>query len=164
MQTMSKTKFLLYLDVGLFVSFVVISVPKFTGITFHEWAGLIFIPAILLHILMKWDWIVSVTRRMFKKMPGETRFNHILDYLLFILMTTVIISGIVISQKALPVFGIPVNNDPFWITVHHVSTALLVVIVGVHLGMHWKWVVNAANCYIFRRNRSANPMNMPENN
>ena len=160
---MSKTKFLLYLDGGLFVSFVLISMPQFTGITFHEWASFIFIPVIILHILMKWDWIVSVTRQMFKKMPGETRFNHVWDYLLFILMTTVIVSGIVISQKALPVFGIHVNSDPFWLTVHHLSTALLLATIGIHIAMHWKWVVNAANRYLFRRNRSASPVNAPEN-
>ncbi len=74
---MSKNKFLLYLDAGIFVSFVLINIPHFTGITFHEWASFIFIPVIILHILMKWDWIVSVTRQMFRKLPNETRFNHI---------------------------------------------------------------------------------------
>src|SRR5437660_497033 len=106
----SKTKFLLYLDLGLFASFVLINVPQFTGITIHEWASFIFIPVIILHVLMKWDWIVSITRRMFKPLPDETRFNQFWDYWLFVLMTTVIVSGLVISQKALPVFGIPINN------------------------------------------------------
>src|SRR5262249_277201 len=116
----------------------------------------------VLHILMKWDWIVSVTRQMFKKMPGETRFNHIWDYLLFILMTAVIVLGLIISQKALPAFGLTVNSDPFWLTVHQLSTALLLATIGIHLGMHWKWVVNTANRYIFRRNRAAKRVNVPE--
>jgi len=160
---MSKNKFLLYLDVGMFASFVLINVPQFTGITFHEWASFIFIPVIVLHNLMKWDWIVSVTRQMFKKMPAEPRVNHLWDYLPFILISTVIVSGLIISQKALPVFGMTVNSDPFWLTVHHLSTALLLATIGIHLGMHSKWVVNTANRSIFRRNRSGNPVNVPEN-
>jgi hypothetical protein len=159
---MSKTKFLLYLDLGLFVSFVAISVPQVTGITFHEWASFIFIPALLLHILLKWDWIVSVIRQTFKKLPDDTRFNHFWDLWLFVLMTTVIVSGIVISQKALPFFGIPLNNDPFWLTIHHLSTALLLATIGIHLAMHWKWIVNAANRYVFRLNRPTSLMTTRE--
>jgi cytochrome b subunit of formate dehydrogenase len=161
---MSKNKSLLYLDAGIFVFFVLISLPKFTGITIHEWASFIFIPVIILHILMKWDWVVTITRQTFKRMPGETRFDQAWDYLLFMVMTTVIISGIIISEKALPVFGIPINNDPFWLTVHHLSTALLLLIVGIHIGMHWRWVVNAINRYVFRRNRPTKPVIAPERN
>jgi cytochrome b561-like protein len=160
---MSKNKFLLYLDMGVFVSFVLINVPQFTGITFHEWASFIFMPVIILHILMKWDWIVSVTWQMFKKIPAEPRFNPLWDYLLFMLMTSVIVSGLIISQKALPAFGMTVNSDPFWLTVHHLSTALLLATISIHLGLHWKWVVHTANRSIFRRNRAANPVNVPEN-
>ena len=160
----SKPKLRLYLDLGLFVSFVLINVPQATGFTFHEWAGFIFIPVIIIHILMDWNWIVSLTQQLFRKLPGETRFNHAWDYLNFALMTTVIVSGIIISQKTLPIFGIPINNDPFWLTVHHLSAALLLATIGIHIGMHWKWVVNAANRTLFRRNQSANSMNPAEPN
>ena len=104
--------------------------------------------------LLKWDWVVSVTLRLFKRLPGETRLNHAWDHLNFILITTVIVSGIVISQKAMPLFGIPINRDPFWITVHGLSTALLLAIIGVHIGLHWTWVVNTANRYLFKRSRA----------
>src|SRR5215510_8261073 len=132
MASKGKTKLRLYLDLGLLVSFVLINMPLFTGIAFHEWASFVFIPVIILHVLMDWNWIINVTRRMFKKLPSDTRFNHIWDYLLFALMTTAIVSGLVISQKALPVFGIPINNDPFWFVVHNLSTTLLMVTIGIH--------------------------------
>ncbi len=161
---MSKNRFLLYLDLGLFGSFVVINVPQITGTAFHEWVSFIFIPVIILHILMKWDWIITITRRMFKRLPGETRFNHTWDALLFIEMTTVIVSGIVISRTALPTLGVPVNTDPFWLTLHHLSTAVLLATIGVHLAMHWKWIVSAANRYLFARKRTAKSVTMPEQN
>lgn len=148
---MSKTKIRLYLDISLFVSFFFLNAPQFTGITLHEWASFVFIPAVILHILLDWKWIVSITKRIFKKLNGEIRFNYILDMLLFFFMTSMIVSGILISEETLPSLGIHIQIDPFWTAFHALSANLLMAIVGIHLALHWKWIVNNTKRYIVSR-------------
>ena len=151
---MSKTKFRMVLDMILFGSFVVVNLPYFTGIALHEWLSFVFVPIILAHIVVDWQWIVSVTKGFFGSLKGEIRFNYVLNFLLFFLMVTVMFSGILISQESLPSMGIPVVAGEFWNTLHAVSAHLLVFVIGIHLAMHWKWIVNTTTRYLFRTSRS----------
>lgn len=148
---MSETQKKLYVDLGVFLLFLIVSAPQATGVAFHEWISFAFIPVIIVHLLMAWKWIVGITLRVFKKMPGETRFNHLWDILLFIMMTIVIYSGIVISEVALPMLGIPIVADPFWFAIHDITSNIFLLLLGIHLAMHWSWIVNAWNRYILRR-------------
>ena len=113
---MSLTKKKLLVDIAVFIVFAIVSAPQSTGIAIHEWLSIIFIAPIITHLLLNWNWIVKVTTRMFKKLPGETRFNYIWDFALFIMMVLVMVSGILVSESALPTLGIVVFIDPFWAT------------------------------------------------
>lgn len=138
----------LYVDIFLFIGFVLVNIPQATGILIHEWASFLFIIPLMVHILLDWKWVVSVTKRMFGKLPGEVRFNHIWDLLIFILMVLALFTGTIISEAALPALGINVTIDPFWSRMHDASANLLMVMVGVHLAMHWKWIVSSVKRYI----------------
>lgn len=152
---MSKTKFQMFLDIGLFASFFIVNMPQVTGIAIHEWLSFAFIPVILIHVVLNWKWIVNVTKRFIKKLQGELRFNYILDIALFILMVTVIFSGILISEEALPFLGFTTVINAFWVGLHSMSTNLLIIGMGIHLAMHWKWIVSTTNRYLFKRNKPA---------
>jgi hypothetical protein len=154
-KSMSSTKKKLLVDSGVFLLFVFIAAPESTGIAIHEWVSIIFVAPVLVHLLLNWNWIVKVTGRLFRKMPGETRFNYVWDFLLFIFMVIVMASGILISESALPAFGIIVSIDPFWAAVHDVSANLLLLMVGVHLAMHWTWILNAFKKYLFRKTKTS---------
>ena len=151
---MSKTKIRMYLDIVLFISFVIVNMPQFTGIGLHEWLSFIFIPIILAHIVLDWQWIVSISKRFFSNLKGEIRFNYVLNFLLFFLMVAVIFSGILISEVALPFLGIPIVINAFWIGLHDASANLLMITVGIHLAMHWKWIVSTTKRYLFKNKRA----------
>ncbi len=151
----SVTQIKLYLDLILFISFILANIPRATGIPFHEWIGFLFVIPLMAHILLDWQWIVNISKRLFKKLPGEVRFNHFWDLLIFILMVLVALTGTVISESALPALGIKVIIDPFWVTMHDITANLLMVFIGVHLAMHWGWIVNAFRLYILRRPATA---------
>lgn len=89
--------------------------------------------------------------RIFKKLPGETRFNQIWDMLLFVMMTLVIFSGIIVSEKALPALNIQIAIDPFWRSIHTTSANLLMLMFGVHITMHWKWIISNFRRTILRQ-------------
>lgn len=151
---MSSRQIKLYVDILLFIGFVLVNIPQATGIPIHEWASFLFIIPLMVHILLDWKWVVSVTKRMFGKLPGEVRFNHIWDLLIFIMMVLALFTGTIISEAALPALGIHVTIDPFWSAMHDLSANLLMIMIGVHLAMHWGWIVSSVKRYILRRPRA----------
>lgn len=148
---MSTNQIKLYVDIFLLLSFILVNIPQATGIPFHEWASVLFILPLLIHILLDWKWIVNVTKRMFGRLPGEVRFNQIFDLIIFIMMTLALMTGFVISEAALPAMGIAVTIDPFWSMMHDLTANLTMVLIGVRLAMHWGWIVSSFKRY-FRRN------------
>lgn len=152
---MSSNQLKLYVDIFLFISFVLVNIPQATGIPFHEWISVLFIVPLMIHILLDWNWIVSVTKRMFGRLPGEVRFNHIFDLIIFIMMTLALMTGFVISEAALPAIGIHVTIDPFWSMMHDLTANLTMVLIGIHLAMHWGWIVNSFKRYFGRKGTRA---------
>ena len=129
-----------WLDIALFVGYFLLSSPQTTGIPFHEYFTVVFIPVFISHIVLDWAWISRVFRRNGRRRSGEVRFNRVFDIVLFVGMVIVIYSGFVISEAMLPDLGIdPVVTD-FWSTVHDAGGNLLILLVGVHLAMHWPWI------------------------
>ena len=147
----SITQIKLYLDIVLLVSFILANIPQATGIPFHEWIGFLFVIPLIVHILLDWQWVVNTTKRLFGKLPGEVRFNHFWDLLIFVMMVLVVLTGTVISESALPALGIHVTIDPFWSTMHDITANLTMIFIGVHLAMHWRWIVNAFKRYILKQ-------------
>jgi hypothetical protein len=125
--------------------------PQATGIPVHEWASFLIIIPFFLHLILDWKWIVNITKRLFKRVKGETRFNYVLDWLLFVLFVMATFTGVVISEAALPTLGIPIAIDQFWSSMHDISANLLMVVIGIHLAMHWKWIVTNVKKYLLRR-------------
>ena len=37
--------------------------------------------------------------------------------------------------------GIHFNINPFWTMIHNASATLFIVFLGIHLALHWKWIV-----------------------
>jgi len=154
-KTFNLTQTKLIIDLGILLLFVIINAPQFTGLASHEWISLAFAIPFLVHLTLSWKWIVSVMTRIFKKLPGETRFNQIWDTLLFIMMTLVIFSGTIVSVKALPALNIHIAIDPFWRSIHTTAANLLMLMFGVHFAMHWKWIVSNFRRYIMRQPSAA---------
>jgi len=131
------------INLVLFFAFALSAAPQATGVAFHEWVSLAVLPPLLLHLLIDWSWIVNVTARMFRRMPGELRFNLIWNWLLFVNMVAVTVSGLLISEAAAPAVGLPVQSDVFWAALHDVTANTMLAMLGVHIAMHWRWIGRA---------------------
>ena len=112
-----------------------------TGLAFHEWLGVALLVMGTLHLLLNWTWIVAGVQRFFGPLSALVRFNAILNTVLFILLTVVLASGLMISVVAIRFFGLRMLPSIFLRLVHQVSADALLVVVGMHLGMNWRWVV-----------------------
>lgn len=147
----SRTHLRVWLDLAFFIGMVLVLAPQTTGIPVHEWASFLIIIPFFLHLILDWKWIVSVTKRFFKRIPGQTRFNYVLDWLLFFLFVIVTFTGVAISEAALPALGIHITLDPFWSALHNLSANLIMVVIGIHLAMHWKWIVANFKKYVMHK-------------
>ncbi|NJN19857.1 MAG: DUF4405 domain-containing protein [Oscillochloris sp.] len=143
----------LLFDTVVFVGFLAATAPNFTGLAIHEWLSLAVAAAIITHLLLHWNWIVGVTRRFFGKATWGSRVNYLLNGLLFVAFTTVIFTGVMISEAALPLFGIRFERETLWMQLHRLASDASVLLIGLHVALHWRWIVNMTR-RLFRRRTS----------
>ena len=129
------------IDVIILVLFIGAAEPRPTGILWHEWLGIAFGVIAVVHIYRSWDWIIATLSRFFGTQTATTRFSVILNVLLFLAMTIAVASGIAISREALRTLGLEWLTNRAWRNLHGLSAEAAVILVGVHIAMHWNWIV-----------------------
>jgi hypothetical protein len=138
-----KVKTNLLIDLGIFAALLLALEPGLTGIPIHEWFSAAFAGAIIVHLLLHWNWIVTVMVKFFKKLFHVSRLQFVLDIVLFVAMTAVMMSGILISKTILPALGLKAARNPMMQGLHSLSANATLLLVGVHFALNWNWVVNA---------------------
>jgi cytochrome b561 len=131
----------LILDTGMLIATIALIDPRASGLSVHEWVGIVLGAVLFVHITLNWQWVVAVTKKMFASLPRETRINQILNGLLFIFMAVAVGSGIAISEEALPSLGILTSGSRVWMNVHGLSANASLILVGAHVAMNWQWVM-----------------------
>ena len=139
----------LAVDIVIFLIFLVVEAPKFSGLPAHEWLGIAIGAGVLTHVLLHWQWIIEISRRLFGKVQWSARINYILNILLFIAIITVIFSGLMISKTVMPLLGVTLAENRMWRSVHTATANIFIGLVGLHVALHWQWIVN-----LFRRSRN----------
>ena len=139
MSNSNRTK--LFLDIALFAAFLVTMDPRFSGLAIHEWLSLAAAATVIVHLLLSWSWIVEMTKRIFGKGLNGQRMNYILNWWLFIDGILIMLSGIMISESAIPAMGIVLPVNFAWRRLHEMSANLSLIIMGLHVAMHWNWIV-----------------------
>jgi hypothetical protein len=110
------------------------------GLAFHEIAGLAVGFAFILHMLLNWRWIKQVTLELFSnKIPGKTKFGYILNVLLLLVMGYVVVSGVLVSKYLFP--NLRFGNEMFLKSTHISLSYFTLLLLGIHLGLHWDWVM-----------------------
>ena len=135
-----KTNF--WLDLFIFVGFLVALQPRMTGIAIHEWFTLAATATLIIHVILHWDWVVGITKKFFSNFFHVSRLNYIVNLLLFVGFVIVITSGLAISRSVLPTFGLQIDASRTWRGIHNLSSNLLLLLVAVHFALHWSWVKN----------------------
>lgn len=133
----SSLKF--WLDIAMGIAFCLLFNPRSTGLAFHEIAGLVLGGAIIVHVLLNKNWLIGISKKIFSKdLNWQTRFSYLLNLILFIDLFFITLSGLLISKIVTPNFRIFTSVN--WMPIHIFSSILGLVIVGVHIGLHWNWI------------------------
>jgi cytochrome b561 len=149
MSKQNTTKLLL--DLGAFIALLISSAPHFTGDTIHEWLGVALSGAIVVHLLLNWNWVVAITSRLFSKMAKGQRFNYFLNWALFASGIMIVLSGLMISKTVVPFFGLTLPQNMSWKELHELSTNIVMLLMGLHVAVHWSWIVNMFKNLLVRR-------------
>jgi len=62
----------------------------------------------------------------------------------------IMISGIMISEVALPIMGIQLPAGFAWRRLHDMSANIGLILLGLHTALHWSWIVTAFNKYLIQ--------------
>jgi predicted ferric reductase len=145
MSLVSRIQLIFWLDLTLLVSVCALESITFTGLSLHEWLGMATIALILIHLLMSWAWIAVSSRRLAATNANRTRINYALNFCLFASVIASMFSGLVLSEVALPAFGLTsAAGDIQWRYIHNRVSDLVVILAGLHLAINWEWSVAAA--------------------
>ncbi len=126
----------LILDAIMLILLVLMYKKQVISMEFHEIGGLALIGLFLIHHLVNAKWIGAVTRRLFaKETPGLVRARYIVDALLLVAFFAVGVTGVLISKV---VFSLHVAGN--FKTLHYFASALAIVLMGIHLGLHADYI------------------------
>ncbi len=157
-----RNRFNLYLDIALFAAFLLADAPHGTGIPVHEWLSIALIIALIVHLLLHWNWITSTIQRFVANGMGRNRVNFVLNSLLFIDVVVIMFSGIMISRAALPALGITVPTGFAWRRLHDQSATAGILLLALHVALHWRWITAMVSKYVGRRPAAPPTVHTPE--
>jgi hypothetical protein len=157
-KTRNNNKLNLFLDILLVIIFVIVSESHITDLRTHKLLGLLFTIILVLHIVLHWAWIVSVTKSFFNLLLHGSRLNYMLDVVLFINMVVALGTGFAISRTLGLDFDIPRSAIRGWTTLHATSSRLTLITVALHIALHWKWIAAHAKKYLFAFKPSRRPL------
>jgi hypothetical protein len=135
-----NTKLNFWIDISTFTGFMIAMQPHSTGITIHEWFTVSAVGTLIIHFVLHWDWFTRLTSRFFVKLYHSSRLNYVLAIAIFIGFTSIMVSGLMISEHVSPWLGFHPNARFAWRHVHELAANLTLVLVAIHVALRWEWV------------------------
>ena len=154
----------LLVDITIFLGFLLALAPHFTGDPIHEWLGVSLGAGVMTHLLLHWKWIIEVTRRFLQSTQWSARINYVLNVVLFFDVSVIIFSGLMFSEHLAALVGLQNVHDNLWKTLHADAARLFLYLMGLHVALHWQWVVNMITRFLppFRRSRTPTAAALPD--
>ncbi|MDD4924194.1 MAG: DUF4405 domain-containing protein [Dehalococcoidales bacterium] len=133
--------------------------PRYTWIDIHTWASIILLGIIILHIVLHWKWIISLTKRIKNHLGGsiikvKALEQYAVTVLLLILFTIECLSGFII-WLVLPRGALDFENmliglgrtfwglqRNIWVDIHAWLAIAIIAILIIHILLNWRWILN----------------------
>jgi len=146
-----KPKYKLWLDIILGAAYILTfasgdelaEYAAIGGVSPHELMAFLLGLIASVHIVAHWDWIIKVGKRFFQRLPRQTRINYLLNTGLFLAFSLTGLSGLLMSKT----LGLS-TSESFISEIHEAASTLSMLMVGGHVLLHWKWIMNAVKRYL----------------
>ena len=115
----------------------------------HTWSSVIMVAIAIIHIPLHWQWIVSMSKKLYKRVRGNnmrmsnrSKFNLAVNTLLGLSFLVSAISGLYFF-----LFPGSVHNTAWllitkttWKDIHTWSGVTMIIAALAHFWIHWKWI------------------------
>lgn len=135
----------------------------------HTWTGAIILAGVVTHLALHWRWLTCITQRFWGKTSNQARLNFCLDSLLFTAFVMTSLSGLVIGlvltgggyrggRNPLHHLALLGFTRPDWINLHRWAGLVMLLIISIHLVLHWRWIICALRTYAPLSSRRLTPI------
>ena len=137
MRIAKKTLWKIILDICMLSLLVLMYQKRVISMHFHEVGGLVLFALFLLHNGLNWKWIKAISSKIFQRdLAPRAKVSWLVNVLLFIAMAATVITGLLMA-KTLPT----AMQGAFFVKPwHYFSAAAALILTGIHLGLHWKYL------------------------
>ncbi len=126
------------LDIVMALIVILMYNKRVISMEFHEIGGLFVCGLFVIHKLLNFKWIATVSAKLFgKDLPIKTRLGYMIDVLLLIAFSLIAISGILISKTF---FHLEAAGGS-WKMIHYSASAAALTLVGLHIGLNWSFIM-----------------------
>jgi hypothetical protein len=129
-----------FTDAALSAIFLAAFFQNQTGLSLHQWIGVAAAALAAYHLETHWDWIGSVTRRFFRKTSNRARIYYLFDAGILVGFCLIGITGLAISSW----LNLSLNHYDLWRNVHVYASILTLILTGIKIGIHWRWIAATA--------------------
>ena len=134
------------LDGALTILLIASMLAQLTGVIAHEIIGVVFLIAVVAHIVNSFWWMKTVARLVENaQVKGGQLALFVVAVLLGVAVAVLAVSSVPISRLLYQVGLAPKVMSSMWLAVHKVSAFLLCILAVVHLAMHWVSILKHLN-------------------
>ena len=134
------------LDGALTILLIASMLAQLTGVIAHEIIGVVFLLAVVAHIVNSFWWMKTVARLVENaQVKGGQLELFVVAVLLGVAVVVLAVSSVPISRLLYQVGLAPKVMSSMWLAVHKVSAFLLCILAVVHLAMHWASILKHLN-------------------
>lgn len=134
------------LDGALTILLIASMLAQLTGVIAHEIIGVVFLLAVVAHIVNSFWWMKTVARLVENaQVKGGQLALFVVAVLLGVAVALLAVSSVPISRLLYQAGLAPKVMSSMWLAVHEVSAFLLCILAVVHLAMHWASILKHLN-------------------
>jgi hypothetical protein len=153
----AKQKTYGWIDMVLFLGFLVAFFLSLTGVELHQWIGIFCWLLAIYHLLAHWDWVRAVSKKIFGSASGILQLRVFVDGLVLAGFVMIVGTGLVISSW----LNLPLSNYAGWLIIHILASITTLLVLMVKLAMHWRWISKTTKDIFSQHVLSpATPMNL----
>ncbi len=129
-----------WIDLILFIGFILAFLLEITGLSLHQWGGLFICILAVYHLLRHWKWVVNILKRINLRNTGSQRIRFFIDLLLLFGFEIILLTGLLISSW----FDLPLNNYLLLRNIHVIASISALVLLFVKIAVHVQWINSTA--------------------
>ena len=148
----NKQKTNLILDIFLFTGFILCFFLDLTGLSLHQWMGVVLCGVAVIHLVLHDSWVKNVLHR-FGDLRTRPQILFLLDAAIAFGFVGILATGLIISTW----FDLPLTSISGWINIHTAFSIETLFFLLVKVGFHWRWISCAIRT-LFHKKPAALPV------